>query len=417
MYDDTVPRVLVLAYAFPPDLAMGTQRPWGLYRHLRTHGWEPVILTASAGSDLPNVIRILHRGSSERLRSILGLRRDALGLVPNALRTARRLLTAVTANPEVESGWREPAFAAGLNQLANGAFDAILSTSPPTTMHLIARDLKKRTGLPWVADLRDLWADNYAYPWSELRRAVDRRIEHRVLQDADAILSVSEPLAQVLRSHHPPRASSILNGFPPEEAAGLDYPLSRHFTITYTGTLYPGKRNPEPLFEALAGLVVRDAIDPKMLELRLYGRNIDQPSLRAAFAAHGLGQNVVLGGLLPRDEVLQRQRESQILLALDWMDERQPGVYTGKIFEYLAAQRPILCIGPPGSVVDTLLRETGAGHQCSTVPQVQDFLLESYQEFKGSGRVTYHGDRTIIQRYDHNSMSRQFAEVLSRIIA
>lgn len=410
-------RVLVLAYSFPPGMAMGAQRPWGLYRHLRTYGWEAVILTASVGSDLPSVIRIPHRTSAESLRSALGLRRDTPGLLPDALRAARRLLTEMAPNPEPESNWRRPAFVAGLRQLTEGAFDAILSTSLPNTTHLVARDLKKHTGLPWIADLRDLWADNYSYARSELRRAIDRRIEHRVLEGADAITSVSEPLAKALRSRRGPRASSISNGFPPEEMATSDHPLSRHFTVTYTGTLYPGKRNPELLLGALARLVEGNVIDPKTLEFRLYGRNVDQSALRGAVAAHGLTANVIFGGLLPRDEALQRQRESQVLLALDWMDEGQPGVCTGKIYEYLAAQRPILCIGPPSTVVDQLLRETGAGRQCGTVSQIQDFLSASYREFQSGGRVKYQGDRRLIQRYDHDSMSRQFAEVLNRVIS
>lgn len=412
-----MPRVLIVAYAFPPDLATGARRPWGLYRHLGEYGWDPALITASAGERLPNVHRIPHQRFAERVRSLLGLRPDARGAIANAMRRARQGVSLFAANPEDESSWRRPAFAAALERLDGEAFDAILSTSPPVTAHLVARDLKRRTGLPWIADFRDLWADNYSYPWSEFRRSLDRLVERRVLRDADALVTVSEPLARTLGTRHPNQAGSIPNGFAPEDMAEPDLPLSDRFSITYTGTLYPGKRDPRPLFRALATLIDRRVLDPGKLELRFYGRNVDQPSLLADVTAQGLRSSLVVGGLLPRAEMLQRQRESQILLALDWTDEREPGVTTGKIFEYLAAGRPILGVGPSGSVADLLLRETSAGRQCSTEGQTEDFLLESYRDFERTGRVPYRGNARVIRRHDHIAMSRQFAELLTRTSA
>lgn len=394
---------------------MGSQRPWGLYRHLAAHGWDPVILTASAGDNLPNVIRIPHRRPAERVRSVLGLQPDAHGFIASALRWVRRRAAEIAVNPEDESGWQASALEAGLERLANETFDAILSTSPPTTTHLVARDLKKRTGLPWAADLRDLWVENYSYPWSELRQAVDRRIERSVLSDTDALITVSEPLAETLRARYPQPIRSISNGFAPEEAARPGHPLSDRLTITYTGTLYWKKQDPVLLFETLASLATNGQIDLNKIDVRLYGRNIDQASLHSAVARHGLRRHVITGGLLARAEVLELQRESQILLTLDWMDERQPGVYTGKIFEYLAAGRPILSIGPPGSVVDSLLQETGAGRQCGSVPQLKAFLLESYAEFDRTKSVSYRGDREAVKKHDHVAMARQFSEILDSV--
>ena len=412
-------RVLIVAYWFPPDPAVGALRPWGLYRHLLSEGWEPVVLTASRGAEIPNIIRVPHRRPSERLRSVLGLPLTAEGprlprFLAVAIRKALSLMAEATAHPDREGGWRISAVAAGSERLLGGSFDAILSTSPPSTAHLVARDLKEGTRLPWVADLRDLWADNYDYEWSELRRWLDRRTEHDVLKSADALVTVSEPLAQRLRSLHRPATYSIPNGFASEEVADAHHALSSRFTITYTGTLYAGKQDPTLLFQALADLMARGELNAANIEVRFYGRNVDAPWLRSAAAAHGLSGNMIVGGRLPRPIALQKQRESQVLLVLDWMDERQPGVCTGKFFEYLAAQRPILSVGRPGGMVDTLLRETGAGRHCADVESIGSFLRESYQEFSRSGRVAYQGDRRAIQSYDHLTMSRQFAEVLDR---
>ncbi len=375
-----------------------------------------MVLTASPGEDLPNVVRLPHRTFSGPLRSFLGLERDSYGAIARLLRTFRRLVSEVKPNPEPESGWRRPATAEGVRQLGTRHFDAIVSTSPPATAHLVARDLKELTGLPWIADFRDLWSDNYSYAWSKLRRAVDRRIERKTLHGATALSSVSEPLAHSLRSHLPPRSWSIANGFSLDELAPSEPHVTDRFTITYTGSLYPGKRDPKPSLEALSGLVAEGAIAPKDLELRFFGRNVNEPTLGASISAYGLSESVTLGGLIPRHEALERQRESQILLALDWMDTHEPGVYTGKIFEYLAAQRPILSTGLGGSVVERLLGETSAGQHCTTLAAVKDFLLKSYGEFRRSGQVAYHGDLEAIQRYSHTSMAARFAALLSKVV-
>ena len=409
-------KILVITYAFPPSSAIGALRPWGLYRHLSSYGWDPVILTASAGESLADVIRIPHRPAPERLRELLGLPKDAPGLIARSVRAFRLAAGQFAMNAEIERGWQAPAVAAAIERLARENCQAILSTSPPATTHLIARKLKARTGIPWIADLRDLWADNYTYGWSELRRSIDRKIQSRVLGDADALVTVSEPLAQTLRSHSSQPVWSVPNGFPPEESARSDQPLSAKFSVTYTGTLYAGKRDPTPLFQALKGLIASEQVDSRLIEVRFCGRNVDQTWLNGLIAGHGLSSQVTIGGLLPRRDALERQRESQLLLALDWMDVTQKGVYTGKIFEYLAARRPILSIGPRGSVVDTLLQETGAGLQCETPNQVAEFLIKSYNEFAQTGRVAFLGNPDAIREYDHASMARRFATLLTPLV-
>jgi glycosyltransferase involved in cell wall biosynthesis len=392
-------------------------RPFGLYRNLADEGWSPTVLTASAGHELPGVVRVPHHRVRDRFDAVVEIGRKAPSSVTSAMRFLRRLLAEASAHPDAESGWRNAAVECGLAILAEGGFSAIVSTSPPATTHLVALQLKQRTGVPWVADLRDLWADNYAYPWSSLRRTYDRRIERRVLKQADAVVSVSEPLAAVLRAQHPLPVHSIPNGFPKEEMLTPLPELTREFSISYTGTLYPGKRDPLPLLEALRGLIANGRIDPVTLRIRFYGRNVEHDWLRSLIAASQLVPCTILGGLLPRAEVLQRQRESQILLALDWTDENQPGVFTEKIFEYLAARRPILSLGPSGSVVDMLLRETGAGVHCSTTASVSEFLEQSYGQFLRDRAVSYSGRAEATSRYDHGAMCRRFADVLNPLPA
>lgn len=223
---DRVRRVLILAYWFPPDIAAGALRPWGLYRHLAGQGWAPTVVTASAGEDCQGVIRLPHPRTRGGLTSITNLAHKAPRTVIRALRGFRRVFEEAMIHPDRKAGWRRSAIAGSLEALAGGDFAALLSTSPPATAHVVARTLKERTGLPWIADLRDLWAENYAYQWSEFRRLYDRRVERRVLAEADAIITVSEPLAEALRLRHSPPVQSIPNGFPPEELAAPEQDLT-----------------------------------------------------------------------------------------------------------------------------------------------------------------------------------------------
>ncbi len=120
-------------------------------------------------------------------------------------------------------------------------------------------------------------------------------------------------------------------------------------------------------------------------------------------------------GLIPREEALKKQREAQILLLLTWNDPTERGVYTGKVFEYLAARRPILSIGISGGVVEALLKETNAGVHTSSQEEIERALKKFHSEFKLKGRVGYGGINAKIERYSQREMARKFADVLDRI--
>jgi hypothetical protein len=118
-------------------------------------------------------------------------------------------------------------------------------------------------------------------------------------------------------------------------------------------------------------------------------------------------------GVVSREVSLQKQRESQLLLLLNWSDDLALGVYTGKLFEYLAAQRPILSMGKAGGVIEELLNETGAGVFAPTVNDIKDFLTKCYSEYRSTGEVIYSGRELKIRKYSHSGMARKFSEVLN----
>lgn len=424
-----VRRVLIISFSFSPRPDAGARRPVGLCRHLPRHGWEPTVLTATNDRD-PQleafVVRSGYANAIGPLKSRWGLSQDKSfdeqmrPLLPEWMfrisRVARNSLAEFLAYPDYERGWLEPAVRVGTDLLKRESFHAVLTTSPPVTAHLIGQRLARLSGLPWVADLRDLWSQGYAYPWSALRRLVERRLEQRVLRSASALVSVSQPLADALASIHPgKRTVAIVSGFDPDELAKEPTQLTSRFTLTYTGTIYPRKQNPAPLLEALRTALAKGRIPASDVCLRFYGRPPTEALLRQLCRGRGLEDVVEFHGLCSREEVVERQRESQLLLLLDWLDPGQPGVYTAKLFEYLAARRPILAFGPGGTVVESVLKATGAGSYETCQAGLEERLLAYYGEFAHAGAVQPPCDAAVLEPYSQRRMAHEFGRLLDSV--
>jgi hypothetical protein len=427
-------KVLIVTYHFPPRPTVGGLRPLGLARYLPEFGWQAVILTAALpGRPDPKfeVVETPRRDSGVlRLGSrLFGLNTEQPLMAQTAqlknklrIRSERSpldvLLTAVgevTAYPDPQKGWRAYAVEAGENILRQGDIKAMISTSPPATGHIIARELKDEFKVPWVADFRDLWTQNYYYPYGRLRRMRERKLELRTLAAADALVTVSQPAADDLRSLHKQKVvHSIPNGFDPAEVNTGPSKLTDKFTITYTGNLYPGKQSPEPLFAALHDLINEGVIDAGDMEVRFYGPQsgwIDRQAQR-----YGLTDVVKQFGMVPREIALDKQRDSQLLLLLKWNDTRQRGAYLAKIFEYLAARRPILAVGGFPDVVDQLLDDTRAGVSGQSAEKIKALLLPLYREYKASGAAGYSGNEAEVNKYSHREMAKKFVEILDGLV-
>ena len=228
------------------------------------------------------------------------------------------------------------------------------------------------------------------------------------------LVTVSEPLAQKLRLlHHDKPVVAIPNGYDPDEVT-RSAQLMKEFTITYTGQLYQGKQDPTPLLRALVELASEGKIELKTVKVRFYG---DTPYwLEQEIKRYQLDEVVSLHPKVLREVALQKQRESQILLLLNWDDPDEVGVYTGKVFEYLAARRPILAVGGPRGVVTKLLEETGAGVHALGREHLKRVLFELYEQYRTHGYVPYKGCEERIAKYSHREMARHFATVLDSLV-
>lgn len=422
-------KVMVITYHFSRKENIGSIRLRGLAKYLPKFGWDPTIVTVrqplntetNSTNRVPyQVVETEYDDINASLASFVGINphkpiEESLNFkVKKGEKAFFDFIWSFTKEllyfPDAQKGWYKYGFEAGEKLLCGDNYEALISSSSPVTSHLIARDLKKRYNIPWIADFRDLWTQNHYYPYSPLRRQIDTQLERKTLRLADALTTVSQPLSEKLYERYPDKhVSTITNGFDPEEVNPCVL-LSKDFTITYTGVLYKGRRDPEPLLKALSELIREEVLARDDVSVNFYGRY--EPWLNEIIERYELDGVVSIHGPVSRESAVKKQWESQILLLLTWDNPSEKGVYTGKVFDYLAAQRPILSLGLSEGVVAKLLSDTDSGTHVSTEEEIKLYLIKNYKNFKENGSVHYEGIRSEVAKYSHYEMARKFAETL-----
>ena len=357
-------KVLLVTMYFPPAGGGGVQRPLKLAQYLPALGIETHVLA-------PDDPKWVHRDPDLRVPTQAWVHR-ARNLGPRARRPAEELRAAagveralvraqVTARrllqPDASVGWNLTAIPAAIRIVRNEGIDAVLTTSPPGSVHLVGAAAQRATGVRWIADLRDPLVANQQRRADTLatraRQATNERLARLVASRADAISCVSDAIADEMRAlgaRGPVR--TIANGCDFDDFAGLEYRPAPRFRITHTGSFF-GRRDPRPFLQALRDsqldVVARFVGDFRSVD-REWAETLD------------LGDRLELIPYAPRAESLRLQRDSEALLLLvPDADGRGKGVLSGKVFEYLAAGRPILAVVPPDGAAARLIRETGAG--------------------------------------------------------
>jgi hypothetical protein len=278
----------------------------------------------------------------------------------------------------------------------------------------VAAELKREFGQGWIADFRDPWTQNHNYPFGALRKYVEEKLEVGTLKHADIMTAATPAYARKQEELHRRSAIVITNGFAHEDLYESPTPLRQKFTITYTGTIYPGKQNPEKLLMGLKNVIAEKRIERDNVEVRFYG----QPHhwFKKKIFEYGLNDIVKLCGIISRQESIKRQRESHLLLLLNWEDPKEKGVYPLKFFEYLSTRRPILATGGfHGADIEKLLEQTRAGVYASTIEEIGHEILNAYKEYNQTRQVTYYGDLKEIKKYSYYAMANKFADILNQL--
>ena len=377
-------RVLIITYYWPPSGGSGVQRWLKMSKYLPENGWQPVIYTTenaeypvedpSLEKDVLPGMEVIRQPIVEpytAYKRFLGMKKNQKVVAGFADETGKkqgwkeRLAVWIRGNlfiPDARCWWVKPSVKYLKNYLKEHPVDAIISTGPPHSMHLIALKLKESTGIPWVADFRDPWTEIDFYDELRLTRWADRkhhRLERRVLTQADKVVTVSWNWAQGLERLGDREVTVIQNGFDwAIDTRQTVTPLSQAFTLTHLGVLGPA-RNAPVLWQALHEMAVEDADFAANLRIRLVGQ-VDQSAVKD-LTHLDLMRHTEIIPQVPHDQVLELQQSSQVLLLLVNQAPNAKGILTGKLYEYLASDRPILCIGPEDGDAARILHETQAG--------------------------------------------------------
>ncbi len=407
----------------------------GLAKYLPEFGWEPVIVTAplntrpETGLGFRFIETLFDGDVFSGWRRLFGwLNFDTKKSITEQIKHStgsgdrvswadklRTLYQEIFAYPDTERKWQRPAVKVAVELAEKEKFEAILSVWP-VTAHLVAKEIKRKFQIPWVADFPDPWSTNHFYPYGKIRKFFDTRLEKKTLQSADAITTISKQWArreEKLLGRE--QVFDILNGFDPEQFEHEQPPVSKKFTIVYTGKIYPGKQDPIKILTAVGELLDAGKVEAKDIEINFYGEKMAW--LEAEIDRNGLQKVAKQNGPVSKQEALQKQYEAQILLLLGWEDPRETGVYPAKIFEYLIARRPILLTG--GSVGEDLrevVAETQTGVSTTDVAEIKNEILKFYREYKEKGEVAWRGDREKTRKYSHRTMAQKFADVLNGVV-
>jgi hypothetical protein len=377
-------RILVVSFRFPPFNSAGAVSIGKTAKYLVALGHQVRVITArdqQLPANLPvevdpaSIIATSWLNPMRAVESVAGGRsrvtatgfsagRKHAGLYHRIGRLYRALMI-----PDGEIGWAWPAIRAGRRAIAMWRPDVIFASAPPNTSLVVAGALSRRFDIPWVAGLGDLWSDNPYNPYRGTWLAgLDRFLESRVLRTAAGFVVTTDEAGELLNARFGTSTTTVMNGFDPDDARdrrGASDP--NELRIAYTGILMHDRRDPGPLFEAMRRL--RD--EGRTVLVDFYGRDASVAATAAARA--GVTDLVRTHGPISHEEAVQVQRDSDVLLLLQWNDAAERITCPLKIFEYAAALRPVLGLGPDDGVVARLLQRFDMG---TVVPHPDDVARE-----------------------------------------
>ena len=383
-------KILIVSWYFPPVNTIGAVRVGKFARFLLEQGHDLGVVagkrwghseTLPLGVDLDRVAYAdwfdVNAPLKYLQRALKSLRRKSSATAPPAAATVERepvesppprrglMQRASDAYfylvnlPDDRIGWLPQAYRSGRRLCRDWQPDLIFGSGPPFTALLACCRLSHRLGVPWVAELRDRWADDpYGEPppW---RAALEEWLERRVLNTATALVTVTEPWAEFYRHKYAKPVATIYNGYDPldfpADSTRMDVPVNEHLVIGYTGGIYPGKRDPTPLFNALR------ILGPAGQRIRVVFCGTDPNHVNPLAERAGVSQLVEVRASIPYKESLDFQQRSDVLLLMQWNNPREQGNCPGKFFEYIGSLRPILVLGLENGVPATIVRERSAG--------------------------------------------------------
>lgn len=430
-------KVLIITYYWPPSGGGGVQRWLKFVKYLRQFGWEPVIYTPenpespqldqSLVNEIPAELEVLKtkvwepyrwyktftgRKMDERIQTAFLSEKKKPGLT-------EKLSIWIRGNvfiPDARRYWIKPSVKFLKTWLLQNKVDLIVSTGPPHSMHLIGMQLKRQTGIPWLADFRDPWTNIDYYQDLMLGKRADRKhhqLELRVLKNADVVTVVSPGMSKEFNEIYNRNYAVIPNGFDTSdfEKTEMLNPESG-FSLAHIGALVK-TRNPLILWKVLNELCKESDTFSADLKIKLIG-NVDV-FVRESLQANELMDKLEILPYLPHEEVVKEQMRTQVLLLLINRTPNAHLILTGKLFEYMGAGRPIIGIGPVAGDAATILKETGAGVMVDFEEEklLKEYIWDYYKRYREGNLSSTSGN---VQQYSRLALTRDMAIQFDRLI-
>lgn len=381
-------KILIVSWYFPPANTIGAVRLSGLAEHLLVHGEDirvlcpnniPFAQTLETSVEPARVYRTYWREPLSQFEWLLKLRlpdrkekrregrfllterqtSNTAGTLAKVLRKLKQGVREYIVFPDKSTGWIPFATAEGERLTKKWWPDLIFASGPPFSTLLVAYKIARRRSIPLVCEFRDRWWDDPYYPPTRLCTLRQRLLERRIAGYACGLTTVSEPWAETYRARYGKPVQVIYNGYDaegdrPTKGVPAAFPVAT-LNVIYTGGIYPGRRDPRPLFRALAndtGLKSR---------VRIWFYGTAERHVRPLAKETGVSACIRVEPAVPHATAVKLQQRADVLLLMQWNDPREQGNVPGKLFEYLGTGRPILLLGLPGGVPDQILRERDAG--------------------------------------------------------
>ena len=437
-------RVLIISYYWPPSGGSGVQRWVKFAKYLPKEGWQPVIYTPenpeltavdkTLSSEIPPEAEIIKRhitepygiyrklmgkGSSTDLKTLTsaGSSSDEVNPINGGMKSWKQKLSLfIRGNffiPDPRILWLHPSVRFLKEYLKGHPVDAIVTTGPPQSMHLIGLKLSKATGLPWIADFRDPWTKMFYFKHLGLTRRSEEKhykLEKEVLDGATRIIAVSPMVQKDFQAMTSTPVELITNGFD-EEDFNREFELDEYFNITHTG-LFASDGNPETLWKVLADKCSSDEEFKRSLRIRLVGKT-DKEIIDSIVSA-GLGQNLKDFGYQSHEVAVREQLNASVLILPLRKEPEYEAVLPGKLFEYLASRRPILGIGQTEGAMAKVVRETGSGvvYNWDEEKKIKAWIDLCWDEFKNDELKDNMSD---ISKYSRRKLTKRLASLLNEL--
>ena len=423
-------KALIITYYWPPAGGSGVQRWLKFVKYLRDFDIEPVVYTVqdpvyaitdvNLQNDIPEGIEVVQQPIWEpnNLVSLFGSKKKKtsagfLNPNPSFIGKVAQYIRANYFIPDARKFWIKPSVKYLTNYLQNNKIDVVISTGPPHSAHLIGLKLKETLNIKWIADFRDPWTEiDYLHQLPLTKKAIKKHqfFENAVLKKADHVLVVGETMARNFRKITK-SVSVISNGydtFTSKSNAGLD----STFSLVHIG-LMNSDRNHQILWQSLKALCDENADFKNDLQLKFIGAIADD--VEHDIQKYQLKNNTELISYVPHNEVLQYQQSAQVLLLAVNNVPSAKGIITGKIFEYLQANRPILAIAPIDGDLNGIIKntETGVVIGFNDLDKLKKEILKLYTSFKiGNLKVSPQN----IEQYHRKALTKKLAGIINQLI-